>query len=157
VIWGAWHGLFLVLERTPFGRLIKIAPGFVKHVYVLLVVMVGWVFFRAETLPQAFAMLSAMFSVSGWLDPLASLRRVADNYELFLIVVGALLTWPLRRHVEARLFLARRRFFPSQTGFAEPAKLALAVARAVVYCAVLVLSLSAMAANTHQAFIYFRF
>ena len=50
VIWGLFHGLFLVLERRGLGRRREAAWAPLRHVYALLVVMVGWVFFRAGTL-----------------------------------------------------------------------------------------------------------
>ena len=65
VIWGAWHALLLSLERLtnwpkrlapyPFGR-------HLSAVLVFLLVVIGWVFFRAETFGQAAAILRAMFS-----------------------------------------------------------------------------------------------
>ena len=61
VIWGFFHGSFLVLERTRLGKtLLKNMPGLLKHVYVLLVVIVGWVFFRSETFDYALGYLWAM-------------------------------------------------------------------------------------------------
>ncbi|MFQ5510008.1 MAG: MBOAT family O-acyltransferase [Leptospirillia bacterium] len=60
VIWGLMHGAFLVTERGRFGRVIDRLWRPLRHAYLLLVVMVGWVFFRAETLPEALAYLSAM-------------------------------------------------------------------------------------------------
>lgn len=157
VIWGGWHGLFLVLERTSFGRLINASPVLVKHLYVMLVVIVGWVFFRAETLPQALQMLSAMFAGGGWFDALDHLRTIANNYELFLVVVGAVLTLPIRRRLEGAIYVWRRRHWPNHSNGAQPVKLGLATARAAVYSGAVVYAMSAMAANTHQAFIYFRF
>ena len=60
VIWGGFHGLFLVLERTRFGQLVDGAPRPLRHAYTMLVVLVGWVFFRAESFTQATSFLSAM-------------------------------------------------------------------------------------------------
>ena len=54
VAWGAWHGLFLVLERNRVARRLqesRFAP--LGHAYALLVVMAGWVFFRADNLSHA--------------------------------------------------------------------------------------------------------
>jgi alginate O-acetyltransferase complex protein AlgI len=45
VAWGLYHGGFLVLERTRFGRVLAALPGFVAQTYTLLVVLVGWVLF----------------------------------------------------------------------------------------------------------------
>lgn len=60
VIWGLWHGFFSLLERTSFGVFLA-GRKVVNKIYVFLVVMIGWVFFRAETLPLALAYLKGMF------------------------------------------------------------------------------------------------
>lgn len=64
VIWGLWHGMFLVLERLPFGRVLESLPRLVTRAYTLLVVMFGWIFFRAECLNDAIRYLGQMFSFS---------------------------------------------------------------------------------------------
>ncbi|NJL72210.1 MAG: autotransporter domain-containing protein, partial [Candidatus Competibacteraceae bacterium] len=72
VVWGLYHGAFLVLERTRFGGWMDRAPRVARHAYVLLAVMVGWVFFRVETLDQAWAYLGAM---AGFVDATAESDR----------------------------------------------------------------------------------
>ncbi len=49
ILWGLYHGAFLLIERFGLSRLLTAAPRFVGHVYALLIVLVGWVLFRAET------------------------------------------------------------------------------------------------------------
>ncbi|MDP4210760.1 MAG: MBOAT family O-acyltransferase [Bacteroidota bacterium] len=65
VIWGAWHGLFLVFERMRFGRLVDALPRVLRHGYTLIIVLIGWVFFRADNLTAAIAFLKAMAGASG--------------------------------------------------------------------------------------------
>jgi len=57
VAWGAWHGLFLVLERAG---LLAWRSRVLRHVYLLLVVIFGWVLFRADGLGHAAAYMTAM-------------------------------------------------------------------------------------------------
>ncbi len=57
VIWGLFHGAFLVVERLGLADAVMRLWRPLRHVYVLIVVMVGWVFFRAETLPAAIGFL----------------------------------------------------------------------------------------------------
>ena len=45
LIWGIYHGLFLVLERVGGSIILEKLPGWCRHIYVGLVVIVGWVFF----------------------------------------------------------------------------------------------------------------
>ena len=66
VLWGLWHGLFSILEDVgivPARKLEKgIAGRIAGHIYVMLVVILGFVLFRAETLGQAGVMFSSMFT-----------------------------------------------------------------------------------------------
>lgn len=65
VIWGAVHAMYMSIERITNWpkRLCKLRGG--RHVAVLLtflLVLVSWVFFRAESLSQAFTIIGTMFS-----------------------------------------------------------------------------------------------
>ncbi len=63
LVWGLYHGALLVIERgfalggTPAVRVARVG----RRALTLLLVVIGWVFFRAATLPQALAMLGHMF------------------------------------------------------------------------------------------------
>ena len=60
VFWGAYHGFFLVLERLFLGRwLAKLGKAAI--IYTFPVVLIGWVFFRAEKLHVALGYLKKMF------------------------------------------------------------------------------------------------
>jgi len=65
IVWGLWHGLFLWIERWRFlaERLEKM-PDWLARVYVWLVVLIGWVFFRAENMSAALAYFENMFTFS---------------------------------------------------------------------------------------------
>lgn len=60
IAWGALHGSLLIVERAGLGEWLRQWPRPLRHAYTLLAVIVTWVFFRAESLPQATAMLAAM-------------------------------------------------------------------------------------------------
>ncbi|MFO8129166.1 MAG: MBOAT family protein [Bacteroidales bacterium] len=65
VFWGAFHGLFLILDRLfllRFYKRIGKAPSIVVN---YLIVLVGWVFFRAEDTGSAWNYLGNMFSFNG--------------------------------------------------------------------------------------------
>ncbi len=60
VIWGLWHGLFLLFEA--YCPIVKKAPKFLTRIYTLLVVCVGFVMFRADTLSDGLFMIGQMFT-----------------------------------------------------------------------------------------------
>ena len=60
VVWGLFHGVFLVVERIlQVEKFLRFR--LIQTAYALLVVMVGWVFFRAENLSSALGYLNRMF------------------------------------------------------------------------------------------------
>ena len=60
VLWGAYNGFFLVLDRLFLLRLLERMPRFVANMITLLVVIVGWTIFRAASLDQLAAFARAM-------------------------------------------------------------------------------------------------
>jgi len=60
VAWGAYNGVFLVLDRLFLLRWLERAPTWIANAVTLLIVMIGWTLFRAASLDQAGRMLVAM-------------------------------------------------------------------------------------------------
>lgn len=59
VIWGLYHGIFLLIESyIPKTKI----PKFIKHFYLLLVVTIGFVIFRADDISQGIFMIEKMFT-----------------------------------------------------------------------------------------------
>ena len=64
--WGAFHGALLVVERITDQRPVgEAAAAWWRRPLVLLLVMLGWVIFRADSIAQAADVYRAMFSFSG--------------------------------------------------------------------------------------------
>ena len=110
VAWGAFHALFLSVERmTCFPeRLMKIPGGrFMASLVTLMLVLVSWVFFRADNMTQALGIIVTMFDVSTfrWSDiGLLNMRSIVLAV-LFLLVE---LLSPLRLYLPTRVSLPVR-------------------------------------------------
>ncbi len=97
VIWGAHHGAFLVLERAGLGRVLKRLPAAVSHLYTVLVVMLGWVWFRAETVPEAIDMFEGLVGVNGLSGQSTAFGFGLHPLSITALVVGGLIgfwRWP---------------------------------------------------------------
>ena len=154
IVWGLYHGGFLVLERLGLERALGRTPSPVRHAYTLVVVMVGWVLFRAETFEQALAFLGAMTGYA----PTGALQHTFASFwgtELALAiaagVIGSTPWLPALSRWRERLVLPgageRRRALDGVFCFAGVALLA----------AVLVACAMALSAGTYNPFIYYRF
>lgn len=95
IFWGMYHGLFLVLEFVFLGRLLKEVRPVVSHIYALSVIMVGWVFFKTDTLSQAFMYLNKMFIPtysSTFYTPVTEYLNVGN---IIFVLVGILFAIPI--------------------------------------------------------------
>ena len=61
VAWGLYYAALLLGERFLWGKALEKLPGAVRHLYALVLVIVGWVFFRSATLTQAGQMIAGIF------------------------------------------------------------------------------------------------
>jgi alginate O-acetyltransferase complex protein AlgI len=92
VVWGLYHAALIVLERAGVEAAVKRLPAPLRHVYLLVVVMVGWVFLRSHTLGGAWLFLEALAGLN------ASALRPGPTPapELWLVLVaGAIGCAPL--------------------------------------------------------------
>ena len=108
VVWGLWHGAFLVAEDKliPVERLRR-PFRWVGHLYTLLVVVVGFVFFRAADLQQAGLMIQNLFAgFSITAQSSAALAGLVDPYHLTALVLGCVgslpVLEPLRKAAQSR-------------------------------------------------------
>jgi alginate O-acetyltransferase complex protein AlgI len=148
VIWGIFHGTFLVVERLGLAAAVKRLWLPLRHAYLLLVVMVGWVFFRADTLTTSMAFLRTMFGLQTPSEPTPFTLGWYLTPELWLaLIIGiigsapiipALSSWRTSRLTRWRAL-----------GFDAAATASLMV--------ILVAAIMQMAARTYNPFIYFRF
>jgi alginate O-acetyltransferase complex protein AlgI len=94
VIWGALHGLYLVINHTwrNAGRQL---PGPVAWVLTFLSVIVAWVFFRAHSVHDALAILRAMFGMGSGSGQSPEVIRVMANTTMIGIELVLLTLWVL--------------------------------------------------------------
>ena len=93
VIWGLYYGLLLLVEKYLLSRLFPKLPGWLMHLYTLLLVVIGWVFFSNTALGTASAYLGNLFGItSGGLVDNTGLYLLKTN--LILLLVGILASAP---------------------------------------------------------------
>lgn len=63
--WGLYYGVILLLEKNLYGEKLKKLPSFVCHLYTILIVIVGWIFFACGSFGTAFDYLKVMFAFKG--------------------------------------------------------------------------------------------
>lgn len=140
LFWGIYHGFFLMLEEyIPFiGKKGGKLKSFFQHVYALLVVCVGFVFFRADTMKQGCFWIREMFTDFGWKASAMSLT-LQQLTPVYLVTLAAALV----AAVPVNSMLKKYKWYESFTYVLSLAGFALCVL--------------SLAGGTYNPFIYFRF
>lgn len=154
VVWGLYHGFFLMLERSAWGRWLDARPRPLQAAYTLLAVLIGWVFFRADSLPHALAYLAAMAGAARGDGIVLHAGMVWTTGFGLTAAVGTIASTPLWP-VVARAWHAWRQTRRGQGLWLHEGLLA---TLDLVYVPALLIACAVrLASGTYNPFIYFRF
>ena len=150
VLWGIYHGLFLLFEGAVPA--VKKLPRVIAHIYALLVVTVGFVLFRADTIGQGFTMIGKMFAGFNFTDSSLSLAlsQLTPWFLVMLLaaVIGCAPIRPLADKIRANLYGEAQ----LTTGWRV-----VQIALYVLAFALLFWCMIRLSATSYNPFIYFRF
>ena len=162
VVWGALHGLFLVLERAGLGRVLARLPSPVSWLYAMAVVVFTWVFFRSNDLASAGAYLSALAGRGAAGEGVLAAGEMIDLQALIVLALGAAVSFGAFTRLTAdwtlRANQSRGLVHPGIDSLRIGAEGApILVARLALLVAIAVLACARMATGAYNPFIYFRF
>lgn len=141
VLWGVYHGLFLILEKTYWLDFQKRLPRSINTMLTFLFIMMGWVIFRAESLPQAFYYLSALFGLA----PTGGSFLYLSNNITFSMMIGLAICFRSKLPQFDKAMHLYNNF--SWKGECELA----------MVLVLLILSVAKISITTFNPFLYFRF
>ena len=142
IVWGIYHGFFIILERFWLSKLLNKNPlKFVNHLYTLLAVLFGWILFRVTDMETVGLLLRAMLLPT---DGLWDVRIFADLRIIFAALTGILFCGPVQR-LCPRL---KNRLYDEENIYSTDI---------MIMVVLLLLSTIVIVGGTYNAFIYFKF
>ena len=148
--WGLFHGVFLASERAGFSRTLKRTWEPIQHIYLLMVVVIGWVFFRADTLSQAISYLKSMINISNYQTTLLQFAQILSYEAMYAFIVGVI--------VSAPVYPSLKKYLEEISGKNNiMTALLIDIPRLALLTLLLLLSIFKIASSTYNPFIYFRF
>lgn len=137
VFWGIYYGIILIIEKVFLLKLLKKAPAFIGHIYSVFIILIGWVLFYFEDVSKLGAFLLKLFTPAG----VSSDTGVVILSYLPVLIISIIASTPVLKAVGEKYKDTK----------------AAAVVR-VAGCVILFsLSVAALASQSYNPFIYFRF
>ncbi len=148
VVWGVWHGMFLMLERVKFFKLfLQLLPRPFKHIYLLIIVMGGWILFRADTLTYAVEYFKACVGFADGNGYLLPVGQIMTPYVWIITIVGVIGGFPVINYIDNKTKLITN---------SMSAQL-IRISGSLMLLFLLLSSIAELFASSYNPFIYFRF
>jgi len=143
VVWGLWHGFFRILEKVyakhPFIKFT--IPKAIKYIVTMLIVMIGWVMFRSDTLEYAIGYIRRMFGLNKVSMVYYNTGYYVDSYRIFIIIIAIVASIGVFGKINEKLMKYKNYM----------------VIRNIITLALLSVCNIYVMAATYNPFIYFRF
>lgn len=141
VLWGLWFGFFIFFERTAIGKSL-IGTKYLSRVYLVLIVLIGWVMFRSDGLSYALTYFQVMFTEHG--NAVANVNTIVylRQYGISLLI-GILAATPMWELISIKIRGLSVKWHE--------------IGQAIFYTLVFLLVILSLVNSTYNPFIYFRF
>lgn len=142
VLWGLWHGFFILIERAIRNKEWYInTPKSIKYIVTMIIVILGWVLFRADDLEQAIGFIKTMFGYREAIDITFEYSYFINKKLIFWIIISILGSVPfinnkLKKYKESKSF---------------------EVLSTIIILLLFILSIIFVVDSTYSPFIYFQF
>ena len=139
ICWGLYFGFFIAVERVFLSKLLAKSPALLQHLYLLLVTVLGWVFFRAGNFAESLLFFKRLAGMGPSRDITNPMLLLHDNG--LLLIVSALACTPFLKGSAAQL--SKHRLYP--------------VFNSVVLLLLYAACIMYMSNSSYNPFIYFKF
>ena len=144
VAWGLYYGIILILEKFVWGQYVEKWPGAVRHIYAMVLILIGWVLFFSPSLGYALKYVGVMFGIgaSGLMDKLGWFYLLS-NWLIYLMAVlgSSSIGYRLMRNIQS----------------APGSRVGKYIMTGVMYLVMFALSLAFLVTQSFNPFLYFRF
>lgn len=139
LLWGIYYGVILVIEKVFLTRYIEKWPNILKHLYTIILLIIGWAIFSIEDVSVLQNYLKLMLTPT---LPLIDSNFIfyISNYALILIL-GTVFSFPIVKKIPK---LAERNILTK-------------ILFAIIYIVLFIASVAYLVSDTYNPFMYFRF
>ena len=143
VIWGLYNGIFIMIERLFKGKLSNI-PALFKHIYLIIVVEVGFVFFKFESISAAGNYIKTMFFGGTSFSSFDVNTEIVNN--IFWIVLAIILATPIMKLLE--------RSYNNSVKSGTALSIVFDISRILLIGLLIIFSTAHLAGNSFNPFLY---
>lgn len=142
ILWGLYYGCLLLLEKFFLREKLEKLPKPISHIYTLLVVLIGWVFFMSPNITTAFTTLGKMISIGTTTFANNQAKFMLKSY-FILFVLAILLSTKVYDRIQIFVY--------------NQYKMKAVYTTWTIYIILIIVCIAFIVGGTYHSFLYFAF
>ena len=142
ILWGLYYGCLLLLEKFFLREKLEKLPKPISHIYTLLVVLIGWVFFMSPNITTAFSTLGKMIGIGTTTFANNQAKFMLKSY-FILFVLAILLSTKVYDRIQIFVY--------------NQYKMKAVYTTWTIYIILLIVCIAFIVGGTYHSFLYFAF
>lgn len=142
ILWGLYYGCLLLLEKFFLREKLEKLPKPISHIYTLLVVLIGWVFFMSPNITPAFSTLGKMIGIGTTTFANNQAKFMLKSY-FILFVLAILLSTKVYDRIQIFVY--------------NQYKMKAVYTTWTIYIILLIVCIAFIVGGTYHSFLYFAF
>lgn len=142
IVWGLYFGILIAMEKSFLEKLLEKLWTPIRHIYLILIVMIGWIFFRSDNFSYAFGYIGSLFGSKGQLLYNSDTLRYINDYWYILIIsiVGSI---PVIKALRSKIQIKENNIYY--------------ITKSLILMSLFIYITITLANSTYNPFLYFRF
>ena len=134
LLWGLYFGIILIIEKFVLKNILNKMPKVFRHIYAILLILIGWVIFAFEDFNSLIYYFKSMFINNNFIDN--SFIFLIKNYFIFYLF-GIIFSMPITKKIKLNKIIK--------------------VVLIIVYIFLFIITISSLVGDSYNPFLYFRF
>jgi len=151
VLWGVWNVIFIVLEKMITSRRkkmnkppISMPVKVLLHAYALVIINIGWVLFRADTVSNAIRYIGTMFGIGLGEKPGFTVMWYLNNWNILVMILAIVFSTPVFAWIKKKF----KELLPENC---------LGIIKICVMYSIFIIGVMRVFSGNYNPFIYFQF
>ena len=148
IAWGLYFGVLIGMEKAFLEKnILQKMPKFIRHIYLLLVVMIGWIFFRADSFSYSISFIKNMFGLGiNKLYNGATLAYINDYFIVLLLSI--VFSMPIVKYIKQKIENKNKKILENDIYY---------ILNSLTLTILFLIVIFKLVNSTYNPFLYFRF
>jgi alginate O-acetyltransferase complex protein AlgI len=147
IIWGLYFGIFIALEKAFLEKLLFKLPRLFRHMYLMFIVIIGWVFFRVDNLSYGIELIKVMMGIGN--NSLINSNFIAYlNDYYYVIIMAIVFSMPIIGFIKKKVIKNNRKLLDNNFTY---------IAHSIMLSISMIVVVVILSSSTYNTFLYFRF